>query len=408
MIKVFADRLSDLVLRKGINLKKGQSLTIVVGPKSYEYASVMARKAYELGAKYVNIIVSDPRVVAARSMYQEKDEDLSFVPSFLKAYDYEQIAEEWARVRIDSGEDRIEKAESDLDKLQKISKAQRLSGKEYSSRTMSNQLSWNVCAVPGPEWAKQVLGEDATEEDLADVMAKILKIDGEDYIVKWDEFDALCRKRMDALNSLKIKTLHFKSPITDFKVGFTEKSRFCGGSGLLPDGSPFFANLPTEEIFTTPDMDKADGYITTTRPVTVMDNLTEEVTLYFENGKVVDVKAKTGLDIMKKYLDIDEGARRLGEVALVDETSPIAESGLVFGSILIDENASCHIALGAGYPETLKTDKPMKSEADMLKNKCNVSLVHTDFMVGSKDLDIFAETYDGKNIQIMKQGHFTI
>ena len=408
MVKIFAERLSELVLRKGINLKKDQSLTIVVGPKSYEYASVMARTAYKLGAKYVNIVVSDPRVNAARSLYQNKDENLSFVPSFLKAYDYEQISEEWARVRIDSGEDRIEKVESNLDNLQKISKAVRQSGKEYSSRTMSNQLSWNVCAVPGPEWAKEILGENATEEDLAAVMAKILKIDGDDYLIKWDEFDAICKKRMEWLNNLKIKTLHYKSPITDFKVGFTQKARFCGGSGYLPDGSSFFANLPTEEIFATPDMDTAEGYITTTRPVTVLDNRTEEVTLYFEKGKVVDVKAKVGLDIMNKYLDIDEGARRLGEVALVDETSPIAESGIVFGSILIDENASCHIALGAGYPECLKTDNPMKTEEDMLANKCNVSLVHTDFMVGSKDLDIVAETYDGKTVQIMKQGLFTL
>lgn len=408
MVKIFAERLADLVLRKGVNLKNGQCLTIVVGPKTYEYASVMARQAYALGAKYVNIVVSDPRVNAARSMNQTNDEDLTFVPSFLKAYDYEQISEEWARVRIDSGEDRIETFESDLNNLQKISKAIRKSGKEYSSRTMSNQLSWNVCAAPGPEWAKQILGEEATEEDLAEVLGKILKIDGDDYLIKWDEFDAACKKRMEWLNNLKIKTLHYKSPVTDFKVGFTEKARFCGGSGYLADGSIFFANLPTEEIFATPDMDTAEGYITTTRPVTVLDNLTEEVTLYFEKGKVVDVKAKTGLDIMKKYLDIDEGARRLGEVALVDESSPIAESGLVFGSILIDENASCHLALGAGYPECLKTEFPMKTEKDMLENKCNVSLVHTDFMVGSKDLDIYAETYDGKQVQIMKQGRFTL
>ena len=408
MVKVYAERLADLVLRKGVNLKKDQCLTIVVGPKSYEYASVMARWAYKLGAKYVNIVVSDPRVNGARSIYQESDENLCFVPSFLKAYDYEQIAEEWARVRIDSGEDRVEKFESNLDNLQKISKSSRISGKEYSARTMSNQLSWNVCAVPGPEWAKEILGENATEEDLAEVMAKILKIDSVDYLEKWDAFDDACKRRMDWLNNLKIKTLHYKSPKTDFKVSFTQKARFSGGSGYLPDGSAFFANLPTEEIFSTPDMNSAEGYITTTRPVTVLDNLTEEVTLYFEKGKVVDVKAKTGLDIMKKYLSIDEGAKRLGEVALVDETSPICQSGLVFGSILIDENASCHIALGAGYPECLKTENPMKSDEDMLENKCNVSLVHTDFMVGSKDLDIFAETYDGQKVQIMKQGLFLL
>ena len=140
----------------------------------------------------------------------------------------------------------------------------------------------------------------------------------------------------------------------------------------------------------------------------MLDNKTEEVTLFFKNGEVIDVKAKIGLDIMKKYLSIDEGARRIGEVALVDESSPISMSGLIFNSILIDENASCHIALGAGYPECLKTEKPLSNDEDMLEAGCNVSLVHTDFMVGSKDLDIIATTYSGKEVKILDKGHFTL
>ncbi len=361
-----------------------------------------------MGAKYVNISVSDPRLTGTRSIAQIELEDLEFVPSYLKNADYEFIAENWARVRIDSGEDRIEKFDSNLDKSQIITKAIRKSGKEYSDRTMSNLLSWNVCAVPGKLWAKEILGDSTTEEDLAEIMAKLLKIDRDDYLLAWDEFDLLAQKRSAWLNNLHIKSLHYISPITDFTVGFRKNARFSGGSGKLSDGTPFFANLPTEEIFTTPDCTTANGYITTTRPVTVLDHKTEEVTLYFKDGVVYDVKAKVGLDIMQKYLAIDEGAKRLGEVALVDESSPIAKAGLVFGSILIDENASCHLALGAGYPECLDTEKPLSTEEDYLKAGCNISLVHTDFMVGSTDLDIIATTYEGQEVKILEKGHFTL
>lgn len=408
MVIEYANRLAELVLRKGICLKKGQCLNIVVGPKSYEYASIMAKKAYKYGAKYVNITINDPSLTGERSLHQEDKSDLEFVPSFLKSADYEYIAENWARIRIDSGEDRIDTFESNLENMQIIQRAIRKSGKEYSERTMANELSWNVCVVPGPRWAKEILGEDATEEDLAKAMARILRLDQDDYLKAWDDFDELATKRANWLNGLKIRTLHYISPKTDFTVGLRENARFSGGSGKLKDGSSFFANLPTEEIFTTPDMATAEGYITTTRPTAVLDHKTEEVTLYFKHGEVVDVKAKQGLDIMKKYLSIDEGSKRLGEVALVDESSPIAKSNLVFGSILIDENASCHLALGAGYPEGLETDKPLSSEEDYMKAGCNVSLVHTDFMVGSKDLDIIATTYDGKEVKILDKGHFTL
>ncbi len=408
MIEEFANKLSILVLKKGINLKKGQCLNIVVGPKSYEYAQVMAKKAYEFGARYVNISINDARLTGARSIYQNEKEDLEFVPSFLKNADYEFIAENWARIRIDSGEDRIDDFESNMEKSQTITKAIRKSGKEYSEKTMSNELSWNVCAVPGPMWAKKIMGENATEEDLAKVMSRILRLDNDDYLGAWDDFDKTSKKRSSWLNGLKIKSLHYKSPVTDFKIGFRKNARFCGGSGMLKDGSEFFANLPTEEIFTTPDFRTASGYITTTRPVRVLDHETRDVTLFFEKGEVVDVKAKQGLDIMKKYLAIDDGAKRIGEVALVDESSPIAQSGLVFGSILIDENASCHIALGAGYTECFDVDKPLVTDEDKINAGCNVSLVHTDFMVGGKDLDIIATTYDGKEIKILDKGHFTL
>lgn len=406
MIQWYADRMSELVLRKGVNLKKGQCLNIKVGYKSVEYASVMAAKAYEFGAKYVHIDVDDPRVLASRSLYQKKSEDLEYVPLFVQAMETEFAAEEWAFVRIDSGEERVNKTESNLNSLQKITKAMRMARKVSSKKLMANEISWCVTVCPGPLWAKQILGDDANEEDLAKLLSQTLRIDTEDYLKRWDIFDKEATRRCEYLNSLNIEKLHYTSPVTDFTVGLKPFARFCGGAADLPDKSRFFANLPTEEIFTTPDKDSASGFIKTTRVVSVMNHDTEGVTLHFEKGKVTHFTAEKGKEIMEKYLETDEGASRLGEVALVDAYSPISSTGVNFGSILIDENASCHIALGDGYPECLMTEKPMLTDKDKAKNGCNNSLVHTDFMVGSKDLDIVAITRDGKEIKIMDKGRF--
>ncbi len=407
MVRDFAEKLSVLVLKKGIALRRNQSLHIVVGPKSYEYAEVMAEEAYRLGAKYVYIEVLDPRVSAARANYQD-DENLSFVPSYIKNFQYEMISEDWARIRIDSGEDRVGKIEEDRRKAQIITKAIRQIGKEYSERTMRSELAWNVCAVPGPLWAKEILGDDASEKDLADILSRIYRFDRDDFIKAWDDFDKKACSLSDKLNSIGIQMLHYKSPVTDFRIGFRKEARFSGGAGTLADGTKFFANLPTEEIFSSPDMFTAEGYITTTKPVTVMNQKTENVTLFFEKGRVVDVKAKTGLDIMKTFLDTDEGSRRIGECALVSASSPISRCGISFGSILIDENASCHIALGASYPECLTVGSKLRTDEEMHSYGLNTSLVHVDFMVGSPDLDIDAYAYDGKIIPIMRKGEFTL
>ena len=213
---------------------------------------------------------------------------------------------------------------------------------------------------------------------------------------------------MEKLNALAVDSLHFKSPVTDFTIGFHKQHRWLGGSELLPDGRKFFPNIPTEEIFTVPDMFRAEGYITSTRPVRVMDEPTEEVRFEFKNGLVVNHTARKGADVLGRYFAIDEGTRRIGECALVDEASPIAASGLVFHSILYDENASCHIALGAGYPDCLEGGVTIVGDTALHAVGCNTSLMHTDFMVGSAETDVVAITRDGKEVPIIRKGHFTI
>lgn len=398
--KLYADRLSDLVLNIGVSLKKGEYLNIVVSPDAYFYAQNMAIKAYEMGAKYVNIRVSDMLLDKERAYYQEGD-DLSFIPDFMKEYVEEGKRVSIKNVRIECRDERIDLPELDDEKYQTLSRAYRASQKSLSNLYMQNHIAWCVCCAPGPKWAKAVLGEDKTEEDLADILASILHIDSPSYLEYWKEEDKKVNARIERINSLGIKSLHFESGVTDFRVGFRKESKFEGCSSVTTKGEVFYPNLPTIEIFNTPDKDTAEGYITTTRPVSVMGKDTERVKLYFEKGKCIKAEAEVGQKIMDDYLKIDEGSSRLGEIALVDDKSAISQTGLVFGSILIDENASCHIALGSGYTSNLHIgDKDPKDFG------CNESLVHTDFMVGSSDMKITALTYSGEEVLIMENGSF--
>lgn len=400
------DIYADLVICKGINLQKNKSVAIMTGPGTYYFARALSKSAYRNGALFVQVLLDDLDVLSERLKYQD-DEQLRHNPAFIKALDYEMCSEGWAYIRIDNTEDRLDHAPLISEKNQIHGKAKR----EYSAtrlkKTMRHQLPWCVVCAPGPRWARQVLGEDATTTDLLEVLKPILLLDQEDPLDAWDEHERKLKILQQRLNDLHIDSLHFKSPVTDFTIGFTPQARFIGGAEVLPDGIEFFPNLPSEELFSTPDRNRANGYITTTKGVSVLNCKTEEVRLVFKDGKVVDYSAKIGKEAMDSFFSIDEGTKRIGECALVDESSPIAQSGLFFDSGLIDENASCHIALGDGYPTCLTNGDKLTTEEALHENGCNTSLMHIDFMVGSKDMNIMARTREGRDVQIMKMGNFT-
>ncbi|NCB03155.1 MAG: aminopeptidase, partial [Spirochaetia bacterium] len=209
--------------------------------------------------------------------------------------------------------------------------------------------------------------------------------------------------RAKTLNALNLRSLHLKSAITDVSIGLSEYHSFEGGGETTTKGHPFYPNIPTEEVFTTPIKDSVNGLITTTKPVSLLDSLVENVRLVFNNGKVVEARAEVGNDVLQQYLEIDEGARYIGEIALVDQRSPISQANTIFHSILYDENASCHFALGAGYPTCLNLPQGLSLE----EAGCNQSLVHTDFMFGSDDMSVIGIDRENKEHVIMKEGKFT-
>lgn len=398
---------ADLILTSGVCLYHGQSLQIKAGPEAYWFAQILAEKAYEKGALLVRIEIDDLRLVKKRTDVQNK-EMLSDVPDFSKQIDYEMMVKDWAYIRIDNTEDRHWLEDANADQLAIYKSALSRAGTHYRNSRMRHEHPWCVIALPGPRWAKAVLGEEAETADLWKVVAPILKLDTSNPAQAWQDHADTLLKRGQKLQDLKITSLHFKSAKTDFTVGFTKEHLWAGGGDPLPNGTWFLPNIPTEEVFTTPDRLTASGVIATTKPVSVMDSLVEDAVFTFKQGKVIECKARVGQAVMDKFLAMDEGASFLGEIALVDENSPIAQSGKVFGSILYDENASCHIALGAGYPSCLKNADKLSNEELLREAGCNTSMVHTDFMVGSPDMDITATTESGNKVQIMQGGRFTL
>ena len=394
-----------LVVESGVRLYKGQSLMIKTGYDTYYFARAIAESAYDHGALLVQIEIDDPFLTRKRTDTQSVEE-LSNVPDFLRQMDYEMMVKDWAYVRIDNTEDRHWLAEAKAEGLSALRSALSKSGTLYRNSRMRHEHPWCVICAPGPVWAKRILGEQATVEDLWTLLEPILKLDAPDPAQAWQEHSDNLVKRGEWLNSLAIETLRFQSAKTDLTIGFRPEHLWLGGGDPLPNGNWFLPNIPTEEVFTTPDFTTANGFVATTRPVSVMDSLVEDVVLTFAHGKVVACTARVGQQIMDRFLQMDAGASLLGEVALVDEDSPIALSGKIFGSILFDENASCHLALGAGYPSCLRDSVKLTSEKHLREAGCNTSLVHTDFMIGSEDMRITAKTRDGRFVTIMENGRF--
>ncbi len=406
-IELMKREYARMIVNQGINLEKGQSLMIKTSLACYPFASEVGQAAYEKGATHVEIRVDDLRLLNSRLSAQDDEKALSYIPPFFENEDEVMIEEGWAYVRIDNTDERDVLKNADPDKLALYSRANSLFHRKARIARMSNVVPWCVVCVPSDTWAKSILGEEAAEDDLWRVLAPILHLDQEDPSRALAEHNQAIERRAGLLNSRHITSLHFRSSQTDVTVGLGPLHKWEGGGDFTVDGRPFYPNIPTEEVFTTPHFKKVDGIITTTKPVTLFDSRVNEMRFTFKDGKVVEATASEGEDLLHKYLAIDEGSSFVGEIALVDQRSPIARADTVFNSILYDENASCHFALGAGYPTCLKLEHDKVNEQNLRDAGCNQSNVHTDFMFGSDDMSIVATDENGNEFVIMEDGKFT-
>ncbi|MBA7640628.1 Aminopeptidase 2 [subsurface metagenome] len=281
--------------------------------------------------------------------------------------------------------------------------------KPVSNLVSQNALNWLVISAPNKAWANKIFPDIPSNEriqKLWDVIFKICRITENNPISAWQNHDEYLHKRCNYLNQKQYRALKLTSPETDLTIGLPKDHIWNGGSETSKNGIEFTPNLPTEEIFTMPHKDQVDGVVKTTRPVFYQGQVVEECIFKFSKGRIVEASAKVGEEALLKTIDIDEGARRLGEIALVPNSSPISETGLLFYNILIDENASNHIALGQAYKDSLKDSKKLTDEEFMAAGGNN-SLIHIDFMIGSGDMNVDGILDDDTTEPIMRNGEWT-
>ena len=293
----------------------------------------------------------------------------------------------------------------------KISRANRALSTAYQpalEKITGFDINWTLLAYASPAWAKTVfpkLSEKAAVAKLWDSIFAATRVDTEDPIANWKSHNKDLAKRTKWLNARNFASLHFTGPGTDLTVGLADDHEWCGGAATAKNGVTCNANIPTEEVFTTPHKARVEGHVTATKPLSYMGTLIEDIAVRFEKGRIVEAKARTGANVLNKVLETDEGARRLGEVALVPYSSPISKSGLLFYNTLYDENASCHIALGQAYAKCFKNGTSM-TEKELSARGANRSLIHIDWMIGSNKVDIDGINKAGKAEPVMRAGEW--
>lgn len=406
-IKAYADLIVSMV-----NIDEGRNLQIRGEPVHWELIQHIAEAAYRRGARFVGARSEHPGLQKAR-IEHSADEYLDYVPRQVEAVNDIFIEDEWAVVAIAGMEDPDYFSDVDVERNARVGKAMSRAMKPFRRALQSDRFPWIVVSAPTDGWARKVFGAGAgnpgatAREDLWETLRPVLRLDTEDPVEAWREQSRSLKRRAAVLDRLDVKWLHFEGPGTDLHVGIPDGALWIGGPAHTPGGLEFLPNLPTEEVFTTPDYRLTTGRVAVTRPVTVMGKVVEGAWFEFEDGRVVNFGADRNAEVIARYLDMDEGAAYAGEIALVDSGSPIFRSGQVFYNILLDENAACHIALGGAYPGCIRGGNELSDE-ELPAIGANVSVVHTDFMIGSEEINVTARTRSGDDVAVLRDGRFVL
>ncbi|MFN3664402.1 aminopeptidase [Yoonia sp.] len=400
------DRLAEVAVRTGVNLQKGQDLVITAPLSAIDLVRAITVHAYKAGAGIVIPFFTDEAITLVR---YENAEDASFdrAPGWF----YEGLAAAYkggaARMAI-TGDDPMLLADQDPAKVARLSKATSIAAKAAMAPIVGFEVNWNIVAFPGAGWAARVFPDLPVEEaqgKLMDAIYKASRLDGEDPVANWAEHTKELKKRVKWLNDHDFAALKYTGPGTDLTLGLADGHIWKGGASPALNGVVCQPNIPTEEVFTCPHAYKVDGTVAATKPLAHQGNVIENIKVRFEAGRIVEASATKGEAVLKSLLQTDDGACRIGEVALVPHSSPISQSGTLFYNTLFDENASCHIALGQCYADTIEGGSDYSPE-ELQQKGGNQSLIHVDWMIGSDQVDIDGITKTGEIMPVMRKGEW--
>lgn len=398
------DNYANLAVRIGVNIQPGQTLVVNADILAADLVRLIVRKAYEAGAKLVKVNYKDDEVTRLR--YDLAPDDSFLIPPTWQAGEMQELAENGAAFLT------IISTSPDLLKgvpPERISNFQRTFGQamhKYRQYQQADKMSWTGIAYPSPAWAAKVFPDLPAEEQvnkLWDGIFASVRADQPDPIAAWNEHIDTLQEKSNQLNSKKYRMLHFEAEGTDLTVELPEGHIWAQAGSINEQGDQFVANIPTEEVFTAPLKTGVNGTVRSTKPLSYGGNIIDRFSLTFENGKIVDYTAEEGAETLERLINMDEGARYLGEVALVPYHSPISQSGILYYTTLYDENASCHLAIGSSYAFNIEGGKTMSPE-ELAKHGMNASITHVDFMMGSPDMNITGITQDGTKEPIFING----
>lgn len=408
-------RYADLLIEFGVNLQPGQSLRIGAELEHAPLVRLAAEAAYRRGAPYVVVDWTDTPLAKAR-LTASKPEFLDYFPEFEVTRHQQFVDEGWARLALvgSAYPDLLNDADPKAMRTVAVTRSQKL--KFCMKAMMANQLQWCVAAVPTQAWANKVFPDLAPDVALTKLWLLVLqaaRADQDDPVGAWQEHDATLKRVVDNLMRNEVRTLRFFDPTpgpdgkprTDLTIGLTDRPQWLGASAERPDGVSFMPNMPTEEVFTTPHNQRAEGYARLSKPAFPFSREVLDAYVRFEEGEVVEFSASSGEDVLAQFFELD-GTKRLGEVALVDVKSPVSQANVVFYEILFDENAACHIAFGEAYPDGVVNGSSLP-EDELRGLGVNKADAHLDVMIGTATMRLTGLCADGSEIVIMEDGQFT-
>ena len=403
---------ADAIVKVGLNLRAGQRLIITLAANRgvpYQFAPLVheiAKSAYAVGAKYVEVLWGDEEMLRLRVAHAPRD-SFGEYPTWQIEAIMEMVTQGDALLSI-SGMDPDLLGGLDPEVVGMMQQTHLQNWSRITEKVTTNAVNWCVVAAAGEAWAKKIFPNLTPEKAQAKLWKAIFetsRIDQPDPVAAWQGHIVNMKARAKYMQARQYTALHYKAPGTDFTLGLPYGHKWISAQSLAQNGVPFTANMPTEEVFTLPDRNRADGVVTSTFPLSYGNTLIEDFQVTFEHGRVTKVTAKKGEAILQKLVETDEGSHRLGEVALVPASSPIARRGHLFYNTLFDENASCHIAIGRAYRFTLTGGEELTDE-EFMQSGGNVSLNHVDFMIGSPHMDIDGITKDGAHEPVMRRGEW--